>query len=399
MTIAPDRAAVLRWGVCAHLGNRDYADHTPEQIVEMVRHMGATIVRTNLSPNSAPGVAQALALQEAGIALHAPLPDGGDAWREPGGLVRAAERYLAAMAAAGVRLGSVEFANEFNGKPDGWDTAVRREIAGVAAACEAAGVPFMGPSLIAHKAKADAPKIRTDLQGQPLATHYDTLAVHSYTSVRAPETAHDDRIRVLRDSLATESTRLVMTETGWQTAAGDPGATPEDVQAALAPRLLLDKVGRGLDSVFFFQLLDTPGDRRGEKERYYGLFRVDRTPKPIAEALHGLAEVLTDERKAAKTFTPRPLDVTIGGPTTLRSRLLQKSGGSYFLALWLAREGRDLDQPAEIATVTLSAPARTKWWQGLDGASLARARDRDPMTSMTVPIGGAPSILRIRPGR
>ena len=397
-TITPDRAADIRWGVCAHLGNRDYANHTPEQIVEMVRYIGASTVRTNLDPRSDAGVAQALALQEAGIALHAPLPCP-DNWREPGALTAAAERYLGEMAAKGLRLRSVEFANEMNGKPEGWAEVVRREVPTVADGCEAAGVLLMGPSLIAFRTAQDAPKIRLDAQGDPLASHYPKLAVHSYTSTRTVETAHEERLRILRDNLAPGGMPISMTETGWHTAEGEDGYTPEDQAAALATRLILEKVGRDLEEVFFYQLLDTPGDRRSEQERRFGLFRVDRTPKPIAEALHGLAEVLTDERKAAKTFTPRPLDVTIGGPTTLRSRLLQKSGGSYFLALWLAREGRDLDQPAEIATVTLSAPARTKWWQGLDGASLARARDRDPMTSMTVPIGGAPSILRIQPGR
>lgn len=396
MTIAPDRAAVLRWGVCAHLGNRDYANHTPEQIVEMVRYIGASTVRTNLSPRSDAGVAQALALQEAGIALHAPLPCP-DNWRDAGALTRAAEAYLAAMAERGLRLRSVEFANEMNGKPAGWDTAVRREIAGVAAACEAAGVLLMGPSLIAFRTAQDAPKIRLDAQGDPLASHYPKLAVHSYTSTRAVEAAHEERLRILRDNLAPGGMPISMTETGWHTAEGEDGYTPEDQAAALATRLILGKVGRDLEEVFFYQLLDTPGDRRSEQERRFGLFRVDRTPKPIAEALHGLAEVLTDERKAAKTFTPRPLDVTIGGPTTLRSRLLQKSGGSYFLALWLAKDGAQVGGPGELATVTVARPARTKWWQSLDGASLARARERDPMTQVQVSVTGAPSILRIRP--
>lgn len=396
MTITPDRAAVLRWGVCAHLGNRDYADHTPEQIVEMVRYIGASTVRTNLSPRSDAGVAQALALQEARIALHAPLPCP-DSWRDAGALTRAAEAYLAAMAERGLHLRSVEFANEMNGKPAGWDVAVRREIAGVAAACEAAGVLLMGPSLIAFRTAQDAPKIRLDAQGDPLASHYPKLAAHSYTSTRAVETAHEERLRILRDNLAPGGMPISMTETGWHTAEGEDGYTPEDQAAALATRLILDKVGRDLEEVFFYQLLDTPGDRRSERERRFGLFRVDRTPKPIAEALHGLAEVLTDERKAAKTFTPRPLDVTIGGPTTLRSRLLQKSGGSYFLALWLAKDGAQVGGPGELATVTVAGPARTKWWQSLDGASLARARERDPMTQVQVSVTGAPSILRIRP--
>lgn len=388
----PTRAADLRWGVCAHLGNRDYDAYTPEQLVEMVQHVGATTVRSNHSPSDQGAVAQALALRAAGIKLHAPLP-APDNWREEGALTRAATSYLTRADTAGILPDSVEFPNEFNGKPSGWDLVVRREIAGVAAACTAAGVAFYGPSLIAFKAKEDAPLIATDLAGQPLATHYGTLAVHSYVSDAVPETAHEDRLATLRRYLCGDDTRVVMTETGWHDAEGERGYVLPEVQATYAPRLILSQVGVTMDELDWYQLADTPGDRRSEHERRRGLFGVVGVAKPIADSLHGLAEILNDTGARRASFTPRPLDVTVTGPTGLQWRLIQKTSGNYSLAIWTDRPAARLADPAEEVRVVTGRPMTGRWLTDL--GDIKRGRKTRVQQEWTVPVTGEVSVLRL----
>lgn len=389
----PDRAAVMRRiGVCAHLGDADYGPHDPDQLVEMVRYIGAGTVRSNHSPTNARAREQARGLLDNGIKLHAPLPSTDD-WRTPGALTRAARGYLERAEAAGIRPTSVEFPNEFNHAGDGWATAVRREVPTIAAVCRDAGVTFMGPSLLAFRTAQDAPLIATDLDGQPLDTHYDDYAMHSYRGSAAPETAHDERIRILRQTIATGDTRIVMTETGWYTGTDKPDPTPEPLQGVLAPRLLLAKLGRGVDRIFFYELLDEPHDRRGPAEQTFGLFRQDRTPKPSAQALHGLVDVLGDANPNAETFTVRPLDLTVTGPTGLQWRLFQKGSGFYFLALWQAREAARLDDPAEEVRVVTGRPMTGRWITNLTAP--VRARQTDVQSAWTVPVTGEVAVLRM----
>ena len=100
--ITPARAASIRWGMCAHLGDVDHKDH---DVTALCRAAGATSVRTNVRPGNPRGIEQARELLAAGITLHAPLPTPKD-WRKPGALAVAARAYLDGMTrAAAEQLG------------------------------------------------------------------------------------------------------------------------------------------------------------------------------------------------------------------------------------------------------------------------------------------------------
>jgi hypothetical protein len=61
------------------------------------------------------------------------------------------------------------------------------------------------------------------------------------------------------------------------------------------------------------------------------LLRNDLTPKPAYTSLQRLMALVGDQTAVA---TPGKLDYKATGPTTLRQVLLQKSDGSYWIALW-----------------------------------------------------------------
>lgn len=73
-------------------------------------------------------------------------------------------------------------------------------------------------------------------------------------------------------------------------------------------------------------LHDLPGDG------YWGLVHTDYSPKPSATFLHNLTTILADK---SASFTPGEVNYTIPNqPATVYDLLLQKSNGTFELAVW-----------------------------------------------------------------
>lgn len=126
-------------------------------------------------------------------------------------------------------------------------------------------------------------------------------------------------------------------ETGfmsWPTT-GTQFTVPEDVTASYVPRTLLLAFKHGFDKTFFYQLIDEPTSPQG-----YGLLRNDFSEKPGFTALKNMLNLLSDP--GANNFTPGSLPVEIlGGDGNVNHLLLQKSDGSFWLALWLEEPSWD----------------------------------------------------------
>ena len=130
----------------------------------------------------------------------------------------------------------------------------------------------------------------------------------------------------------------VTTETGWPT---DGSITP-DQQGKLLVNLYLSAAKRKWSYTFIYKMFD---DTYG----LYGLFARNPTilsPKSSATYIHNMTSILSD---SSSGFTPAALNYSIPGePTTVHDLLLQKSDGTYELAVWG-------DQIAgESATVTVN---------------------------------------------
>lgn len=116
----------------------------------------------------------------------------------------------------------------------------------------------------------------------------------------------------------------VTTETGWPTAGKN--AIDQDQQGKLLINVYLDAFKLGWSYTFVYMLRDDP------VQGYWGFFNVDYTPKRSAVYLHNLTTILQDD---SSTFALGTLDYSIPNqPTAVHDMLMQKSDGTYLLAVW-----------------------------------------------------------------
>jgi hypothetical protein len=252
-----------------------------------------------------------------------------------------------------------------------------------------AGLPVLGPSLGNTNSSA------TDISG---SLEYGNI--HSYPNAEPPEWNLSKRL-----SLATEMSGgkpVMATETGYHTAvgySGDHRPTSEAAEAVYLPRLFLEYYRRGIVRTFSYELLDEFSDPgNAEPESNFGLLRNDLSPKPAFTALSNLLAICSDP---GASFTPGKLDYTVSGDQTeLRQLLLQKSDGSYYLALWRATSVWD-----NSGMRTLSAPSssvKINFSGGVPGAEeFAPNTSSQPLRtlpggeSLSVKVGAQVVILRI----
>ena len=131
------------------------------------------------------------------------------------------------------------------------------------------------------------------------------------------------------------TTPAVYTETGYSSVGGNQGGVDNDVQAKYTMELLLDTASQGITQTYLYELLDAyaPGSPQGDA--YYGLFDYTGKPKPVAVGLHNMNALLADKSTLATTFVPKALAYSVTGESSLGHHLLmQKSDGTYVLALW-----------------------------------------------------------------
>jgi hypothetical protein len=136
-------------------------------------------------------------------------------------------------------------------------------------------------------------------------------------------------------------------ETGYLSfpSTGTPYTVPESVAASYVPRTMLLAFKNGYDKTFFYQLIDDPTSPQG-----YGLLHDDLSPKAPFTALQSLLSLLSDP--GGSNFTPGSLPYQIlGGDSNVNHLLLQKSDGSYWLALWLEEPSWD---PANVVSLPVT---------------------------------------------
>jgi fibronectin type 3 domain-containing protein len=171
----------------------------------------------------------------------------------------------------------------------------------------------------------------------------------------------------------------VTTETGWVTQGTN--AISEDQQGKLFLNLYLDAFKRSWSYTFIYYLHDSSqGD--------WGLFHSDYTAKLSATYLHNLTTILAD----SGSTTPGSVNYSIPGePNTVHDLLLQKSNGTYYLAVWDERtvgSGSDsvfVNLGATYSSVTIYDPTvGTSATQTLSSAN-----------SVTLSLSDHPLILAI----
>ena len=116
----------------------------------------------------------------------------------------------------------------------------------------------------------------------------------------------------------------VTTETGWDSVSSPGG---ERTQGAVLVNTYLAQYKRGYRYTFIYQLRDGEGG-----QDHFGVFDKDSRPKPAATYIHNLTAILAD-----RIPVPHPgrLNYSIPNqPATVHDLLLQKSDGTFALAVW-----------------------------------------------------------------
>lgn len=215
-----------------------------------------------------------------------------------------------------------------------------------------AGLPVIGPSLVQPRNQ----EALGDISGQ-----LDFGNIHSYPNGLSPEGNLSNHLdRAARNS---GSKPVMATETGYNTASGETGEldpVSERAMAVYMPRLYLEYFRRGVARTFAYELLDE-GTGGSDPEDNFGLLRNDLSEKPAFAALRNTIDILDDSGPA---FAPATVAYTLGGDTgDLHHLLLQKSDGTFYLALWRAEDvwdpasRRDLEAPEGRVTLELGRQA------------------------------------------
>lgn len=135
----------------------------------------------------------------------------------------------------------------------------------------------------------------------------------------------------------------VTSETGWGTA--NQGALSEPQQGKVLLNVYLAQFKRGWRYTFIYEMVDAQG---GDLQNI-GLYHANATPKLAATYIHNFTTILAD----TIANPPGSLSYSIPAqPATVHDLLMQKSGGTFYLAVWDERINGVVDN----VTVTLGGP-------------------------------------------
>lgn len=241
----------------------------------------------------------------------------------------------ATLAAQGI-LNFIEGGNENDnsyalsqGNSIAWTAAFQQQVF---AAGQALGLPVINMSFGSGWTAANNWHGDYDKVGD-LSPFCDFGNAHTYPQ---PGQTVDFGIRVLNADarFAAASRPVITTEIGW-----DNKTFSQSDAARFALFAILDGIKYGNPKTYFYALFD---DGAGK----FGLMNTDGTPKPAGAAIHNLTTILAD---AADKPTLDSLNYGIAGTVNDNSLLVERSDGSFQIALW-----NEVDPPHSVV-VTFGA--------------------------------------------
>lgn len=202
---------------------------------------------------------------------------------------------------------------------------------------------------------------------------------------------------------ATPDKPVIITETGYYTigSTSDPHLVDLTVQAKYTLDLVLDAYQAGDAKTYLYELLDQrSGD--GNSEDNFGLFNSDGTPKPAATAVRNLLTLLADSGSGASGFQPGAMTYSLSGlPSGANSFLMEKSDGSYWLAVWddTRLSGpvtpTDIIVPPSPVSINLGFTANIKVFDPLTGTTVIQTANG--VSNITISVPDHPVLVEILP--
>lgn len=152
---------------------------------------------------------------------------------------------------------------------------------------------------------------------------------------------------------------VISTETGYSSK-----VLSDTVIAKYGVRTLFEHLKHGVSRTYLYELIDISSDLRG-------ILRADLSPKPVYTALRSVMALLKDQNFS----TAGKLDYTMSsGTASVEHLLLQKSDGSFYLAVWQPAVCANPNNPSQVihippqpVSITLRTPIRTATAHTLDG--------------------------------
>jgi hypothetical protein len=366
-------------------------------VKQRLAELGVRHIRENIAPNDRPDQYQRLReLSALGIKADLILGDPRNGISTLDHMISVVKSELTGA------VDSVEGPNEFNAQGvTNWVSMLREYQQHLYTAVKSdpalSSLTVIGPSITNW---GDAEKLG-DMSGM-----LDVGCAHPYTS-KPPETVVTES---LERSAQTAGTKPAFTtETGYHTAlnyvSGSEAFLPvtEAAQAVYMPRIFLEHFRRGVARTYSYELLNQfadPGLKN--RESNWGLLRNDLSKKPAFDALQNLIAVLKD---SGSGVAPGSLDYSLeGNQENLRQVLLQKSDGSYYLALWRATSVWDavkqvaLNPGSSPISIRFNQPVSSVQLYAPNVSSAALSSIVNPSSPLSYEIGPQVQILRIAPG-
>ena len=203
-----------------------------------------------------------------------------------------------------------------------------------------AAMPIIAPSFIQPSSFAT--------QGN-LSSLINFGNTHDYFQQRNPETAPyggsfyncggygSMQFDICLSQMVGVSEPVVSTETGYESGVGLSDA----IIGRYELRTLFESLRLGVIRTFLYEFIDDPSGN-------WGLLTDSFSPRPAYTAIQKVLSLLKD----ASFARPGKLDYTLSGQTqNVHHLLLQKSDGAFYLAIWLAVQSADPNNPSTAYTV------------------------------------------------
>jgi hypothetical protein len=233
-----------------------------------------------------------------------------------------------------------------------------------------------------------------------LAAYADYANAHTYAGTGNPP---NSTIATLNADaqLAAVGRPVITTEFGYYTSGStDASSVSQTAQAKYILDGVMDAFVQGDAKTYLYELLDEHSGN-GAAWGNFGLFTSSGAAKPAATALHNLTTLLADSGSA---FTAGTLSYSLSGTlSTDHSMLLEKSDGTFWLAIW--NEAR-LSGPSSAATITVpnhtvtlglaSTAGTVRIFDPMNGTSAQQTLSDVGTLSVSVP--DHPILVEIVPG-
>lgn len=429
ITVTPRKTAdfLNSMGVCMHPSSPAYDD--TKGAIEKLKELNIKHVRMNPRENDDSGAKMVKAIAGSGAKLLFTIkaPPTGKKTPTTQQIRQSVDKridYIRENKLADATWG-IESWNEYdNNKAANWAPPLKEQVKYLYQQKSriSPSVKILGPSMLGFMLPQHGPSMTRDSQGRLMNTYFDYGNLHSYYVGHEPESdfqamlpgsqvsqfnknpgklkianSFEERIKSYAYYIS-KNKPIIISETGYT---NDPyndydGKIDEGSSGVYIPRAYLDTFRIGIQRTYMYELLDEP-HTDPPRERFFGYYRKDGTPKPAAKAIKNMTTLLGG---GDKSFTPTRMTYTASSKEPLKTFLMQKKPGEWWLAVWrpVSVYNTDTDKPtpkqASKATITFPSTKHVEYHRDLS----MKKDDSVPSgakKSFSLTVGAEVSLLKI----